>query len=362
MNISELVDRARGTDEVAAVAAAHLVSAGTAALPTIIEAMKDPWSEPGKLSDVLISVYHDSDIGTVADGLGSQYFHIFHAALAALEMRADQQSKHILLAGLQNPHELPGRRADIAHVCGNLGDQEFVPVLQTVLGDSLSSPRAEDTPPTLSVEVAVALARLGDFSAGIHVVPLMDDDYAPTRALAAGAMKIAVGPGMISALTRNMEDPSSEVRNAAIDPLFLLGVPLAAKALMNGVENDDPDIQGGCLVRLNDILGTEYFDPDRSFSALESRLADALATWDEGTRYRAGHPFSISRLLEFIRPGNPRNSETVAEILLATGRHVDASDGVDAATRISLSAMFPREGSIYRWGHVVSADLFLRRP
>ncbi|MFE4829911.1 HEAT repeat domain-containing protein [Streptomyces sp. NPDC056672] len=357
MNIPDLVERARGTGGDAAAAAGLLVTAGAAALPAITEAMSDPWSETGELFDALTSVYSEADIGTLVDALGSRRIQIFQAALCALGKRTDELSRSVLLERLQNPQELPSRRADIARVCGESGGPNGVSVLRAVLEESLSRPRAVEVPPVLTIESAVALAKLGDFSAGVHVVPFLGDDFPPTAALAAEALKIAVGAGMIDALTQTVERPSSEVRIAAIDPLFLLGVPAAAAVLARGLRSDVPDVRHNCRVRLNDVLGTTFSDSDRELLALEVHAAETLATWDEGTRYRAGAPFLVGTLAELARPGNPRNDEIAQEMLLATGRRVDFPYRFDAC--VELGERLPRRGALYRWGHPVSAHLFM---
>ncbi|MFD8969709.1 HEAT repeat domain-containing protein [Streptomyces sp. NPDC059568] len=357
MNIPDLVERACGTGEDAAVAAELLVAVGAAALPAIVEAMRDPWSDTGKLFDVLTSIYSEVDVGTLVDALGSRQLQVFQAALRTLGERADEQSRNVLLERLQNPRELPSRRADIARVCGESGDPNGVSVLQAVLEESLSSPGTAEVPPVLTVESAVALAKLGDFSAGVHVVAFLGDDFPPTAALAAEALKIAVGAGMIGALAQTVEGPSPEARIAAIDPLFLLGVPAAAAVLAHGLRSDDPDVRHNCRVRLNDVLGTTFSDSDRELGSLEVHAAETLATWDESTRYRAGVPFFVGTLAELVRPGNPRNGEIAQEILLATGWHVDVSDQFDAD--IELGERFPQRGTLYRWGHAVSAHLLM---
>ncbi|MEU2657919.1 hypothetical protein ABZ615_21655 [Streptomyces sp. NPDC007325] len=352
MSIAGLVQLAMAEGDASINAGDRLVAAGVVALPEIVKVLSDPWGSPGRLPDVLISIYAEAEIGVVEEALKSQQLVVFQSAVRALGKRSDGQGGSLLYDRLGDPTELLGRRADIARACGDLGDPRGIPMLDSALGAGLAAPRSPDVAPVLVIEAIVALAKLGSFAAGVHLVSLLRDSYPPTVELAAKGLQIAVGSGMVDALSGCVLSGSAETRIAAVEALFLLGVPRAASALGRGLHSDDPRVRNNCRVRLNDIFGTECADDSGGVRQLEEHALAAQSRWPDTIRYRSGRPFTVERLVELVSPENLRNAEVLREIALATGLRVTGREQLQTVGGSELGRQFPQVGALYRWGKI----------
>lgn len=351
--IGELVERAGGTGAEARAAAELLGGRGPGALPGVVKALSNPWVAHGELPLALRRIYATASTDTVARGLAGGPLPVFEAAVSVLRDRSTAESTGVLVDTLRGAALTSTRRARVAHACGACGDPSAVPALEGALDDALGRPRGADDPPTLLVESVVALAKLGNFPPGDHLVPLAADPFPPTRALVVRGLRIAVGEGMVEALAAGVLDGSTEVRAPAVEALFLLGLPASLQPLWDGVRGDCPDVRDACRVRLNDVLGTSFSDTEDDLRALRARCAAALSEWDAATRYRSGRPFTVGGLAGLARAGCGRRRELLDELRWATGADLTRSDDLESSLE-GLQSRFPvREGALYRWGHLV---------
>jgi hypothetical protein len=348
-DIPELVEQASGTDREALDAAQRLARIGVPAVAAISETLSSPFVSHGHLPDALRLIYAAAPVDVVAAGLTAEEFDVFMAAVSALVERGDEQSGQAIADRILVSELTAVRRAELVKACGDLGDSQAIPTIRRALAQGASEQRADDEPPRLLVEAVVALAKLGDFSEGGRLVPFLADGFPPTQAMAANALRIAVGPGMLAGLAGLLDAAVPEGSAAAVDPLFVLGVPAATDALVAAVRSDEFAVRRNARVRVNDILGTDFSDSPEDLDRLEGRWSEIRATWDAGLRYRSGRPFSVAGLLELSQTEGFRREEVLEELLLATGSRTGRA-------RAELTARFPGRGAHYRWGHLVPSS------
>lgn len=361
MTISDLVELAAGgTGDESVAAAERLTEIGEPALPAIIETVSNPFLAHGQLPIALKSIYLRSPVHVPIEALRAEEFDVFVAAVEALTEREDEQGRHALLERLEDSTENSISRARLARACGDIGDTAAVPTLRAALADSLTVRRAPDDVPRLTLDVVVALAKLGDFTEGHHAVALLADRYPPTCGYAAQALRVAVGPGMVDGLAGLVQSERLEGSQDAVDPLFLVGTPAAVQALIDAASStDDPTVRNNALVRSNDILGTAFSSTPEDLGRLQGHWSQVSNSYDENTRYRSGEPFSVPGLLSLVTTNSRRNNEYLEELALAVGRRFTRHDELGATMRAQLSEEFAETGAYYRWGHLVPARLVL---
>jgi hypothetical protein len=357
VDATELIDKARGSDESAHAAARQLAEAGVDVLPAIINAMGNPWVGHGALPEALERIYASAPVETLVRALDADPYPVFHSAMRAASARRDAAVTDALVGKLADTDASSERRAAAAEYLGNLGAPSAVSPLRDVFTEASERKRAADEPPRLAVETAVALAKLGDIEPGRYVVDLLSDDYGPTRALAAGALRIAVAPGMVVALARATNDEASEVTLVAVEALFLLRCPAAVDALLAATTSDNPMMANNARIRVNDILGSDFGNP----ATLADHWQDIGADWQAEKCYRRGEPFSIDNVLDLLESNIDRRNETVAEVVFTTG--VRPTGGEFTPELVAqISERFDQTGILYRWGNPVdlTADVLAR--
>lgn len=348
MNYDELVQAAQESEE---EAARQLGDAGINALPVILQAVANPWTDHGLLPLALERICLKVPVDTVLQVIDDDSLDAYEAALRASASRPDADLHRGLLDRLRDEDQLPTRRAGIAVYFGDHGDASVASALWDVFTEASMADRASDDPPVLAVEAATALAKLGNFEAGHYLVDLLEDDFPPVRALAARALWIAVGPGMTRALAITARDSSSEVRLPAVQALFLLRNVAAVDAMVEAMEGDDPEVVNNAVIRVNDITGAEF-----SSSWGPQHIAQQWNEHRQGFRdeihYRLGRPLSVKDLFTLLRTNPDRYDEVIEEIRLTTGvKPVDGRYTTEIATEISNR--FSESGALYRWGHRV---------
>jgi HEAT repeat protein len=314
--------------------------------------MSDPWSDPGLLPLALERICLSAPVEVVLEVLDDDALAAFEAALRASASRPEAELHQGLLDRLRDENRLSTRRGDIAAFFGDRGDASIVPVLWDVFTDASTADRAEDNPPVLAITAAIALAKLRNFDAGNYLVDLLSDGYPPTRALAAKALWIAVGPGMTRALSAAALDSGAEVRLPAVQALFLLRNMAAVDALVAAAASDDPEVVNNAVVRANDITGAE-FSTSWTAEHVARQWNDHRPRLRDNVRYRLGQPLSVADLFALLRTNPDRHDEVIEEIRLTTGvEPVDEDYSQEVATEISnrLSEV----GVLYRWGHKVN--------
>lgn len=355
--IGELIESARQGGDAAVAAARQLGLRGASALPAVIEGLSNPWVQPGELPTALKRIYENESTEYIDEGLRVGGYHVFKVALDVLQERYAPDSRQVLVDCLQDETLRVTRRAEVMRACGEVGDVSLVPVVENTLGESIDIPRGPDETPVLLVESILALAKLGTFTHGEHLLSLLEDPYVPTRSMAVQAMETAISERMLNGLTSRLADSASEVRLAAVQSLFLLGVPATLEPLLWGMRCEDADLRNNCRVRLNDISGESFAEDD--VDALQARCAEMASLCEPDLRYRSGEPFSVSGLMRLVQPGNPRNSEILRELELATGTHFSMRSCSSPAVQADVESRFPLRRPLYRWGHLIPAELFL---
>jgi HEAT repeat protein len=176
-DLSELVNRAGGTDEAAAEAARELSRRGPVALPPILEALDNPFRRPGQLETALAGIYAAAPADVLRDGLHAEPFAAFKAAAQAARIRPDAETLGFLLDFVRDDEQTPTARSVVAEVLGDRGDPAAADTLREILPGSQELNKAEDDPPRLSIACVVALAKLGDFAPGALLVGLLADPF-----------------------------------------------------------------------------------------------------------------------------------------------------------------------------------------
>ncbi|MFD3918767.1 HEAT repeat domain-containing protein [Streptomyces sp. NPDC058595] len=357
MEIEEFVQLASGRGAGAAKAAERLVEFRERALQPIIDFLSDPWAVHGNLPGVLERILLNAPRDEVVRALSLDQDAVFEAAVQVIQEQGMEAWRNEIVERLCDRSESEVRRARIAEICGDMASPSIGPHLEAVFAQSQRIEREEDEPPRLTVECAVALAKLGDFRFGSPVIELLTHSFPPTREMAAEAAKILVGEGMIEILSRAIRDSSLEVRLQVVEALFLLGFPACVDALIEGLNGGDLEIGNNCRVRLNDILGTKFQDSPEGSRALIRYWSQSSSQFDECKRYRLGVASSVGEIIEVIDVSPHRSHEIGREILYITGRRLRVGSTYFRDQAQRLSSLFGVRGATYRWGHQVAPNL-----
>ncbi|MFL4908279.1 HEAT repeat domain-containing protein [Streptomyces sp. MMS24-I2-30] len=360
MNLDDLVQEAQGEGVGATAAAEEIGRIGPRALPSILDALDEPWPKAGQLGLALEKIYSSSSLDVIEEALDSDIDLAFEAAVKTVCSREGERETHLLISHLTDAEELVTRRAQIAEACGYSKNSNLILPLEATLDQSLILEREEDEPPRLIVACVVALARHGRFQSGSELIPLVTDPFPPTRALAAEAFLIAISTGMISSLSGLVTDVDYDVRLLAIEALSMIGLPACVGALTPALKHEDNAARNNCRISINDILGTDF--PDRSESydrAIVDYWRENVTRFDPRKRYRNGVPATVSQLIDRLAPQNPRCAEACREITFLTGYQLNPGEVLGETVQVELLDHFSSPGVIYRWGREVHADQIL---
>ncbi|MEV4146891.1 HEAT repeat domain-containing protein [Amycolatopsis sp. NPDC049691] len=357
-DVGSLIDRAKGADESADQAARALVARGTAALPAVIETLAESsWISPvGRLPWVVRSLHGSEAVPLLLDHIEADQRVLGESCIAALGRSHDQRAVEPLSLLLSDRDGLTTTRAHAADALGNLGSDSVTPLLQKVVVDAAAEdPEAEEWP-MLVVAAAAAAAKLGDHSGFPAVARLLEVDFPPTRARAATCLQLVVGSKMLEVLDRAINDADAEVREAAVDPLFLLGTPDSIDILIEHVDDRDDNVANRIHVRIGDCLGLEG-----NVDAIEAEWRDLRPKLAGDVCHRLGHPVKVTELADLL--SGDRRSEIAAELRTITGLEIDELVDFNriSEARTSVEALGLAPGVLHKWGRPVPPEMFSAR-
>ncbi|MFJ4101293.1 HEAT repeat domain-containing protein [Amycolatopsis japonica] len=346
-DLETLVQEAAGDDE---AAARRLIARGAAALPAVFDVLaRASWFSPvGLLPHVVRRIHQGDAVPLLLEHIDAEQRDLHTSCLAALGRSRDKRALRPLRDLLSDQDALTTTRAHAAAALGDLGFAEAV----KPLGKALSEAAAEDPEveewPMLVVATATALAKLGDQRGFSALTGLLDVPFAPTRARATGGFRLFVGSAVLAALGRCADDEDPEVREQAIDPLFLMGTPDCLDLLVAHLGDPDESVASRIAIRVRDCLGTDAED-------LEAAWQDLRPGFAAGVCHRLGRPIRFLDLVDLLAAGD--RPEVVPELRTITGLDVDEliEDHRIDEIRQQVAALALPDGALVKWGRIMKS-------
>ncbi|MGK4591793.1 HEAT repeat domain-containing protein [Amycolatopsis sp. w19] len=344
-DLERLVQDAAGDDE---AAARKLIARGAAALPAVFDALaRASWFSPVGLLPYVVRRIHQSDaVPLLLEHIDAEQRELHTSSLAALGRSRDDRALRPLTELLSDQHALTTTRAHAAAALGDLGFEEAV----KPLGEALAEAAAEDPEveewPMLVVATATALAKLGDYGGFSALTGLLDVPFAPTRARATGGFRLFAGPAVLAALSRCADDDDPEVREQAIDPLFLMGTPECIDLLVAHLGDPDESVASRIAIRVRDCLGTDAED-------LKSAWQDLREDFAADVCHRLGRPIRFLDLVDLLAAGD--RPDVAPELRTITGLDIDELVEVNRIDEVheQVAALALPEGALVKWGRIM---------
>lgn len=315
MDITRLIQATKDGDQVAENAAARLISIGMPAIPGIIEAIRRNQGATWLLSEALTQIRHPELVPVWVKLLQEENSDLQTAAFNALGLSGDERALQPLLDALSD-----WRQNMAISALGVLGNPGAIGKLLEVAREILNEPFAIDViegKPGISEEdfdrdelrtllnVVLALIELGNYEIAPMAVPLakysgsgMDANAFYIRKQAVTALQHVVLPGVFSALQGALRDSDAEVRLAAVDAVFYLGIKEGIGELIACLQDDDPMVLNNVFVRLHDLTG-ECFKEDATPEELKGWWQHQ-SMYDHGVCYRLGKPLYLPDIIVLL--------------------------------------------------------------
>jgi HEAT repeat protein len=346
--ITGLIEQAKISGPEGTSASARLISLGAVAvLPVVEEIRRSPLDQVRVFSGILVRMRDPEAFPIIVSLLKDENPSVKLAAYEALGSLKDARALQPLLDSLSDPGNLEFTRGLAARTLGELGElraregllqaaRELVGAAAAVRGfaevDRWTAEEADEDRLRLAIEIAVAMAKLGDQTMSPVVTSIVTGrQEAPEesiiRSAAVRALTYVVGPGVFPTLRAALRSSDPELRGEAVDPLRYLGVVEAVGELIKAVRDEYESIAGNAFASIYDITG-EWPDGKHSTEDVER---EELARWwtlrrrrfRPGICYRLGKPIQLSPIIELL--GEPRQrGRVVTELRVITGH--DFSD------------------------------------
>ncbi|MFI1017818.1 HEAT repeat domain-containing protein [Streptomyces sp. NPDC020965] len=283
--------------------------------------------------------------GSVATG-------VVESVLHALARSGEDEGPAFVVARLTDRAEPFLTRAAASAALQGVSDTAAGDALREVLAEQRGEPDEPEWP-LLLVNTATALAMMNDHSGATALYPLFAAGPETGRSLAVAAFRLVLDEDTPHQLSRALDDPSAEVRAAAVDPLFLIGSPTAARLLLRrAAEDGDPQVRQHALIRFGDIMGLVLNDAEDLPFARE-KWEERGEGLDPAVCHRFGGPVTLGDLVEEFTEEATLRAGVAEELRLLTGVDVPAvlaRDGLEAARRSVRDVPFTA-GRIHKWGH-----------
>jgi hypothetical protein len=351
-DFDELIQQATSAED-AEPAIRALVDGGPAALRRVLEAAN---AQAGRHLPALYQVIRRSTYPEAvpillphADAANNQ---LARSVFLALSGSNEPDATGFVLDRLADRRELPTTRAAAAEALYGSTNPAAVKLLREVIEEQRTDP---DNPewPTLLVNAVTALATTNDHSGAKALYALLRSEHETARALAVSAFRIVLDEDTLRELHAAFDDPSTEVRRAAVDPVFLIGSPAAAELLLRQAENDDDhEVRYNSTIRFGDIMGLALGGPEDLPFAREEWQGTGPEL-DRDVCYRFGDPITLDNLLEELADEATRREELAEELRIVTGLDVPSiyvQHGLASVQRAVGELPFTA-GRVQKWGH-----------
>ena len=382
-----LVEKAVRAGAEGDAAAERLTGMGAGAVTAIADAIRgDPLHTVHRLGAVLSAIRDPAALPALSlllDEPGP----VSLAAYRAMGASGQPAAFDPLVERLRDPLTRPFVRAQAAQALGELGaTRALVPireVLEDVVGPAPAQGKMaglvrrfeESGDPdeiTLAIELAVALAKLGDHS-GSSVPAFFSSvgygteaellDSAPVRADAVRALQLSVGSGTMGALRAALRDASQEVREEAARALLYLGTRRAADELDAVLQEHSHtfDVAAPAFHAITGIVAGDDWDADESSTELHRTWQTERSRFDDRICYRLGEPLDIARLIALLADASTRMA-VAEELRVITGVRFSSrfrAPATDAGVRNRARQWWERNrerfarGRLFKYGHEV---------
>jgi len=222
-----------------------------------------------------------------------------------------------LLCGQLESEDLEIRRAAVAAL-GRIGDTECVPALIRTLGD-----------PELTVDVAGALARIGDARAYEPLLALLAHDRAAVRQAAIGALNSLGHPRMLEDVQRLLNDASPQTRESAVRIAGYFGYAESADLLLDRLHDASEKVRRAAVESLANL------QDHRVFTALITAIHDESPRIRMAAAQSLGQLENVAAVLELVHALEDSDAwvRYYAARALAQIRSPESIDALAAALR-----------------------------
>lgn len=383
MDITQLIQATKGSNKVAEKAAVQLISIGMPAVPGIIDAIRNNQGAAWLLGAVLAEISHPDLVPVLAGFLQEENLDVRIAAFDALGLSGDERALQPLLKALSD-----SRRKRAVSALGALGNPNAIGKLLEIAREILDRPFAVDViegKPGVReedfdrfelitlIDVVIALAKLGNYEIAPVAIPLtrydgkdIDDSNAPyIRHEAVRTLQYAVLPGVFHALQVALRDSDADVRLAAVDAAFYLGVREAISELISCLQDENPMVLNNVLASLHGLTG-ECFEEDATLEELQGWWRQHEGDYDHGVCYRLGKPLYIPDIIALLADRRVRRSVS-QELKVITGRDFGYNPDIPTYSGKRLMARAQRwwkaeghrfeRGALYKYGQKQDMEL-----
>jgi HEAT repeat protein len=284
---------------------------GTAVDRTLVRLL----GEPSVRSEVLEALAHHGEgvINLLIDQLDADDLETRRAAITALGRLGYRRATGALIKVLEND---PSLRVDAANALAKLGDETALDSLLVLIGDPDG---------TVRQSVVAALNSIGSPRMPERVKPLLKDRDPLVRESAAKIAGYFGYSDCADALLECCNDPDERVRKAALEHLPFLDDRRIAPVLASKLKTDTPKVRAAVAAAMGNVGGPTAF----------SNLLPALNDEDPWVRYFAAQSLGRLRQPESIQPlVQLVNNESFNHVKIAALEALGKLGGTEAVNTI----------------------------
>lgn len=317
MDYDILIEQISDSDDKAGQIIFQLVNEGISVLPSILNAIRNgPSHSIIMLVQVVLQLTDPKIKDEMLVLLDDKNRYIRSVAYRVLSKFKDQDVVEKFEEKLQSTKFSERDIILAATAIGEGNHFNSLPILKKLLV------RAVDTEsiyysPDIILAIAHSMAKLGDNSALPYVLELYENKDPVVILKTIKQLSFFCGSGVFKVLKNALYNPIREIREDALDGLFLIGTKSAAQQIWNSCKDKEPDISQRAMYRLTQITGKKV-ETNYLVKEFDEWLDKNDIELNNKCCFRFGQPIDVPMLVKKITEPKPEKI-LLEELFVITG-------------------------------------------